>query len=263
MPAITVSELAIAPVKGLRLTPVEELELRTSGAVGDRAFVVVDEADHALLLTARTPTLVQVVQRWDPVSGVLTLGFADGSEVAAAPSPGEPVSTANYEGRRISGRLTSGPHSEALSEHLGRPVRLVALDQSEVGADDFPVTLMSSASVAALGKALDGRPPDARRFRMTITVDGTEPWEEHGWAGREVDVGEAQLRIADPVPRCVVTTRDPEKGRRDVPVLQTLAKLRGKKNVTFGVWCEVTRPGRVRRGDPVVAVGLDNPTHPA
>ncbi|MDQ5833369.1 MAG: MOSC domain-containing protein, partial [Actinomycetota bacterium] len=75
MPAITVSELAIAPVKGLRLTPVEELKLRTSGAVGDRAFVVVDEADHALLLTARTPTLVQVAQRWDPVSGELTLSF--------------------------------------------------------------------------------------------------------------------------------------------------------------------------------------------
>lgn len=255
MPAIIVSELAIAPVKGLRLAPANELELRPSGAVGDRTFVVVDEADHALLLTSRTPTLVQVAQRWHPVTGELTLSFPDGSEVAAAPSPGEPVSTANYEGRRLSGRLTSGPHSEALSEHLGRPVRLVALDQSEVGADDFPVTLMSSASVAALGEALDGGPPDARRFRMTITVDGTEPWEEHGWAGRELDVGEARLRIADPVPRCVVTTRDPDEGRRDVPVLQTLAKLRGKKDVTFGVWCEVTRAGSVCRGDSVVPLG--------
>ena len=51
MPAIIVSELAIAPVKGLRLAPADELELRPSGAVGDRTFVVVDEADHALLLT--------------------------------------------------------------------------------------------------------------------------------------------------------------------------------------------------------------------
>ena len=39
-----------------------------------------------------------------------------------------------------------------------------------------------------------------------------------------------------------------------MPVLHTLAELRGKQNVTFGVWCEVERPGRVRRGDPVVKV---------
>ena len=249
---ITVSDLAIAPVKGLRLARADELEIRYSGAVGDRAYVVVDEEDHALMQTARTPTLVQVTQSLDPGSGELTLRFPDGGEVGGVPTPGKPVSTGLYDGRRVSGRLASGPHSEALSAHLGRPVRLLALDPDEVGADDFPVSLMSSASVAALGQALAEGVPDARRFRMTITVEGADAWEEHGWAGGEVDVGEVRLRIVDPVPRCVVTTRDPEGGRRDVPVLQTLAELRGKRNVTFGVWGEVARPGRVRRGDSVV-----------
>jgi len=253
---IKVSDLAIAPVKGLRLAQADELDIQASGAVGDRTFVVVDD-ENQLLLTARTPKLVQVEQRWDPASGDLTLRFPDGSEASGVPRPSETVSTGLYDGRRITGRLVSGPHGAALSGHLGRPVRLMALDQNEVGADDFPVTLMSTASVTALGEALDGRgEPDPRRFRMTVTVDGASAWEEHGWAGREVDVGEVRLRIVDPVPRCVVTTRDPENGRRDVPVLQTLAKLRGKRNVNFGVWCEVTRPGRVRRGDPVVPLGV-------
>jgi uncharacterized protein len=251
---ITVSELAIAPVKGLRLTQADELEIQASGAVGDRAFVVVDEKNQ-LLLTTRTPALVAVAQRWDPASGELALSFPDGGEVAGVPHPGKTVRTGLYDGRRIGGRLVSGPHAEALSEHLGRPVRLVALDSDEVGADDFPVTLMSTASAAALGEALDGGVPDPRRFRMTITVEGAGAWEEHGWAGREVEVGEARLRVVDPVPRCVVTTRDPESGRRDAPVLQTLARLRGKENVNFGVWCEVARPGRVCRGDRVVPSG--------
>jgi uncharacterized protein len=251
---ITVSDLSIAPVKGLRLAQADELEIGESGAVGDRAFMVVDENDGALMQTARTPRLVQVAQRWDPGSGELTLRFPDGAEVGGVPTPGKPVSTGLYDGRRVHGRLASGPHSEALSAHLGRAVRLMALDRDEVGADDFPVTLMSSASVAALGEALAGDVPDPRRFRMTITVEGTGAWEEHSWAGGELDAGEVRLRIVDPVPRCVVTTRDPEKGRRDVPVLHTLAELRGKKNVTFGVWCEVERPGHVRRGDPVVKV---------
>jgi hypothetical protein len=36
-----------------------------------------------------------------------------------------------------------------------------------------------------------------------------------------------------------------------VPTLKALAELRGKDDVTFGVWCEVVAPGRVRVGDTV------------
>jgi uncharacterized protein len=248
---IVVSDLAIAPVKGLRLVRMDELDIRPTGPVGDRAFVVVDDR-HALMQTTRTPALLQVAQRWNPASGELVLGFPGGREVTGVPSPGRPISTGLYDGRRVRGRLVPGPHSDALSDHLNRRVWLVALDDSEVGADEFPVSLMSTASLAALGLALDDPAPDPRRFRMSITVDGAGAWDEHGWAGSEVDVGEVRVRIVEPVPRCVVTTRDPDKGRSDVPVLKALAELRGKKDVTFGVWCEVTRPGRVRLGDPVV-----------
>lgn len=248
---IFVSDLAIAPVKGLRLMRMDELQIGPTGPVGDRAFVVVDD-QHALMQTTRTPMLLQVAQRWNPASGELALRFADGSEVAAVPCPDQPISTGLYDGRRVSGRLVPGPHSEALSDHLNRRVWLVALDHKEVGADEFPVSLMSTASLDALSRALDGNVPDARRFRMSITVDGAGAWEENGWAGSEVDVGEVRVRIVEPVPRCVVTTRDPHEGRSDVPVLKALAALRGKKDVTFGVWCEVSRPGRVRLGDPVV-----------
>jgi hypothetical protein len=36
-------------------------------------------------------------------------------------------------------------------------------------------------------------------------------------------------------------------------VLKALAALRGKRDVTFGVWCEVVAPGSVRVGDAVRA----------
>src|SRR6185312_2578185 len=106
------------------------------------------------------------------------------------------------------------------------------------------------ASLDALGDALGGA-VDGRRFRMTITIDGADAWEEHGWAGREVRAGAARLRVAAPTVRCAVTTRDPDHGRRDAPVLRALAGLRGRDDVTFGVWCDVVAPGRVRVGDPV------------
>jgi uncharacterized protein YcbX len=246
----TVTRLSIAPVKGMRLVAAEELELGASGARGDRAFCVVDE-ESRLLLTTRTPGLLQVAPRWD--GHVLALRFPDGSEVAEEPRHGVRATTANYEGREIHGRLVGGDLSEAVSTHLGRRVHLLARDDGERLADDAPVTLMSEASLAALAPALDGNVPDARRFRMTIAIDGVDEWQEHGWPGREIAVGAAVLRGVDPVPRCVVTTRDPENGRTDAPVLAALAQLRGKGDVTFGLWCEVVAPGRVRLGDPVRA----------
>jgi len=244
----TVTELSLAPVKGMQVTPVRELTLGASGPTADRGFLVVDR-EHRLLLSSRTPQLLAIAPRWE--AGVLTLRFPDGSEVAAAPELGERASTASYEGRPIHGRLVGGPFAEAVSAHLGRPVLLLAREADQRGADDAPVTLMSRASLAALAPALDGTVPDARRFRMTIAIDGVAAWEEHGWGGHEIAVGAALLRGIDPVPRCVVTTRDPERGETDAPVLKALAALRGKRDVTFGLWCAVAEPGRVRVGDPV------------
>jgi uncharacterized protein YcbX len=247
---ISVSALAIVPVKGMRVVPVDAVALEPQGAAGDRAFLVVGE-DGALLETSRAPELSAVVPSLDGGSGELRLRFPDGSEAAAVPEPGERATTRLYDGREVAGRLVGGPLAEALSDHLGRAVRLLARDPGETGADDFPVSLMSGASLRALAPELGGAVPDARRFRMTLTVEGVQPWEEHGWTGRELAAGDARLRVADPVPRCVVTTRDPDDGHRDQPVLKALARLRGKDDVSFGVWCEVVRPGVVRRGDAV------------
>jgi uncharacterized protein YcbX len=247
---ITVTDLNLAPVKGMRLAPVDAVDLQPSGASGDREFFVID-ADDAHLLTSRTPKLVQVVAAWDAGSGVLALRFPDGRVVEALPEPGAAAVTRNYEGREIPGRRVDGVLAEAVSEHLGRSVRLLWRDAGTTGADDFPVSLMSLGSLAALAPALGGEVPDPRRFRMTLTIDGVDAWEEHGWAGRELGVGGAVLRAVDPVPRCVITTRDPDRGSRDQPILKALAELRGKKDVTFGIWCDVVQPGRVRRGDAV------------
>jgi uncharacterized protein len=243
-----VTDLRIAPVKGMRVSEVDAIELGPAGARGDRAFLVVDR-DDGLLLTTRTPRLLQIAPRWDGTT--LALTFPDGTEVAAAPEPVRAATTGNYEGRPIRGRLVEGALAEAVSEHLGRPVRLLMRDDGERGADDAPVTLMSGATLAALAPALGGTVPDARRFRMTIAIDGADAWEEHGWGGREIAVGAARLRGVEPVPRCAVTTRDPERGDTDAPVLKALATLRGKRDVTFGIWCDVVEPGAVRVGDPV------------
>jgi uncharacterized protein len=246
-----VAALAVAPVKGLRLVGVDAVDLRRAGPAGDRAFHL-REPDGTIAPTLRNPRMVQVVPTWDPERGELALAFPDGTRVAGPVELGEAVTTAFYDGRPVAGHVVEGPFAAALSAHAGHPVQLVAREEDETGGDDHPVTLMSNASLDALRAALDGA-VDARRFRMTITIDGVDAWEEHGWGGREVRVGDAVLRVAAPTARCAVTTRDPDDGRTDVPVLRALARLRGKDDVTFGVWCDVVTPGRVAVGDPLVA----------
>jgi uncharacterized protein len=247
---LRVAALAIAPVKGMRTVAVDALELAASGPVGDRAFHV-RETDGVIALTTRNPRLVQVVPTWDAAAGELALAFPDGRRVAAPVGRAAAVETAFYDGRPVPGRVVEGPFAAALSEYLGRPVALVSRDDDVRGGDDHPVTLMSDGSLAAVSAALDDAVVDPRRFRMTISIEGAQAWEEDGWAGREVTVGAATLRVAMPTGRCAVTMRDPDDGHGDLPILRALAQLRGKRDVAFGVWCDVAAPGVVRVGDAV------------
>jgi hypothetical protein len=55
---VTISQLAIAPVKGMRLHGTSEIRLGQHGVIGDRGFLVIGE-DGTLLLTGRAdPSLV-------------------------------------------------------------------------------------------------------------------------------------------------------------------------------------------------------------
>jgi hypothetical protein len=87
---------------------------------------------------------------------------------------------------------------------------------------------------------------------MTITITGTDAWAEHSWSGQQVAIGEATLRVIAPVPRCLVTTRNPDSGATDARILHALARLRGKNDLSFGIWCDIIRPGRIYVGDLVI-----------
>jgi uncharacterized protein YcbX len=248
---VTVSQLAIAPVKGMRLQRTSEVRLGQHGVTGDREFLVLGE-DGQLLLTSQAPALLQIEPSWDRARNVLALGFPDGDVVQDTPEPGAPTTTRMYDGREVPGWIIAGRLGAALSGYLGQPVHLFKRAPEHIGNDDQPVTLMSQASLQALAPEFNGTAPDSRRFRMTITITGTGAWAEHAWHGQKVTIGEVILRVIAPVPRCVVTTRNPESGTTDARILHALARLRGKNDITFGVWCETLRPGRIQVDDVVM-----------
>jgi hypothetical protein len=111
---VTVSQLAIAPVKGMRLHSTSEIRLGRYGVTGDREFMVIGE-DGKLMLTSRTPALLQIEPAWDRARDVLALRFPDGNVVQGTPEPGASTATRMYDGREIPGWIIPGPLSAALS----------------------------------------------------------------------------------------------------------------------------------------------------
>jgi uncharacterized protein len=254
------TRLSVTPVKALRLLHLSEAELSFGGIPGDRRFYLVDERDALFDATDHGP-LLQVVPDYDPASERLRLTFPDGSVVEDGADALDGSLTTDFFGRPVSGRVVEGPFAEALSSFSGSDVRLVRVARDGESQDVHPLTLVSSESVGDLGRRGDRPDLDARRFRITLEIEGGgEPYEEDAWNGTPVRVGAAMIRILGQIPRCVVTTLDPDSGTKDFGTLTQIARYRprigGKGGLPFGVYAEVLEPGRVALGD---RVELDQP----
>jgi uncharacterized protein YcbX len=207
---------------------------------------------------------VQVRPEYDADSERLALHFPDGTVAEGRVALGEEVTT-DFYGRPVLGNAVEGPWSAALSAWLGRPLRLIQSDPGlAVDRGRGHVSLISTASLEELGRRGDGHEPvDGRRFRMLFELAGCEPHEEDGWVKRHLRIGEALVRIRGDVGRCAITTQNPETGEPDFDTLRTISGYRpfteneaGNRHIPFGIYGEVTEPGRVTIGDAVEVVEL-------
>ena len=245
----------VTPVKSTGLHHPEEIRLEHRGAVGDRAFFFVDGEGRRLSGPNKIATL-PIRARYDADREWLELRLPNGIEVAgSAVANGRPLDV-DFYGRSVSSHVVEGEFADALSVYAGREIQLARPDRAGEALDVRPVTLVSLESVAELARrgGADGE-LSAGRFRMTIEVEGVSgPHEEDSWRSRRVRVGGALLEIGETVPRCFVTTLDPDTGVRDFP---TLHVIKGYRDVTsdgdlpFGVYADVLEEGTVRVGDPL------------
>jgi uncharacterized protein YcbX len=246
----------VTPVKSTALHHPEAIRLERQGAVGDRAFFFVDGDGRRFSGATKAP-LLPIRADYDAEREWLELRLPDGIVVAGSTIADGHGLDVDFYGRPVPAHVVEGDFTEALSAYAGREIMLARPDRRGEALDVRPVTLVSLESVAELARrgGHEGELSPAR-FRMTIEIEGASvPHEEDSWEGRSVRVGEARLRVADQVPRCVVTTLDPGTGVRDFPTLHVIKSYRGltrKGNVHFGVYAEVLEPGTVRVGDTLV-----------
>jgi hypothetical protein len=251
---LTVSRLSVTPVRGLALNHPDQILLEEHGVLDDRRYTLL--ADGRIFDGTKFGPLVQVTARLEHDPERLTLTLPTGEVVTGEIALGEPIHPVIYD-RRFTARPVIGPWADALSAHAGRQLRLIRSERLPGERDRNPVSIVSEASVDELARqGNDGRPLDARRFRMLIQVAGAvRPHQEDEWMGSEVRIGQAVVRVTRPDPRCVITTQDPDTGHRDFPTLHAIKAYRGMREgrkIDFGVYADVVTPGSVAVGDEVV-----------
>ena len=258
---ITVAEINIAPVKSMALVPLESVSLELGGITDDRRFYLVNSSGR-LLSRRNVGKLAQLVTSWDPESEQLRIEFPDGRVLEGQPELDRPVWTIIW-GRRVRGRALQGDWMQAISEFCDQPAVLMMSVLPCQVFDEFPVSVLSRASVERLSAEM-GMSEDeclaTDRFRPTLLLDGCVPHEEDGWINHTLTVGDAVVRVLAPDPRCAIVDQHPVTGETDAEVVRSILGYRPNALAGyFGMYGIVEKPGAVRVGD---AVGVQADTIP-
>ncbi len=118
--------------------------------------------------------------------------------------------------------------------------------------DSAVIHLLTTATIDRLRELYPPGRFEVRRFRPNIVVQptpGASGFLENAWIGHSLSIGdEVQLRVTAPCQRCVMTTLPQGDLPSDLGILRTAAQ---HNQAVVGVYAEVVRGGRIRRGDPV------------
>lgn len=230
------------PVKSCRGQGVPQASVEPWGLAGDRRWLVADE--NGSCVTAREYPRLLLVEPRIGDDGGLELTSPDADPLTVRVPGGDLVPVTVWKSS-LSATPADAAASSWFSKIIGRPVRLVYLDDptrrrpnpafalptDHVSfADGYPLLLTTTASLTALndwiaeGPRAEEGPLPMTRFRPSVVVDGTRPWEEDGW--RRVRIGAAVFRVVKGCDRCTITMTDADTAERGKEPIATLARHR-------------------------------------
>jgi uncharacterized protein YcbX len=282
----TLTALWRFPVKSMLGERVADAHVDERGVVGDRAYGLVERATGKVVSAKNAkayPTLLQCRASFvaAPQHGAeappVRIELPNGQAVASD-APDASAALSRFFGRDVELRRAApadftidecdldpatGDVGAAVAKPLGSALwaKLGTRSPVPVGAffDAFPLSLLTTATLARLGELRPQTRFDVQRFRMNMVFDTPAPgFVENAWVGCTVEIGEAlRVRVVMPDPRCVITTLEQADLPRDVEVLRTLAahnRLPFADNTEkpcAGVYGVIVAPGSVATGDPV------------
>lgn len=261
-----VTTLCRYPVKSMLGERIEQAAVGTSGVHADRTLALIDAAT-GLVATAKHPRLWRDLLKYSAtVSGERVLISSPAGWTLDADDPGLDQRLSEALGRSVrlfserpSASSVERPDPEdVLSEGVEAevPAALLEIGQGSPGStfvDYAPVHLMTTATLEHLGT-------EYARYRPNIVVEtpeGTAPYVENDWVGREIRAGGAVLQVVLPTPRCAVPTLEHGELPRAPHAVRTLLDGNRIEVPGFGVlpcaggYAQVTHDGVVRVGDDV------------
>jgi uncharacterized protein YcbX len=258
-----IRQAGFTPIKGGRHLDHPFVDLAAEGPVGDRMFCLVDLARGRVLRTVENPSLLACTAHW--LDGVLSIDVG-GVTLEAAPRPSGHTLELDFWGRPAAVEIVDGPWASAYSRFLGFDVvlaRAVRPGELIYGAS---VTIVTTSGLRMLAEKT-GLEIDSHRFRATFVIDTEETSTdeldaqvEDSWAGRELQLGSARIRVLAGIDRCAVIDADTASGAFGTRLLRSLADYRLRDGaIDFGMYAEVSAPGRVFRDDPVTVIPAVTP----
>lgn len=276
MAAFAVSALWRYPVKSMAGENLEATDVTSAGVRGDRAYALVDRESGKVgtaksvkrfggLLKCRAEFvsppepagMVPPVRITLEEGSVLESGKA-GTQEALAEAFGSPLSLhcAAPEGLML--EFAAGTLGGKYAEATEAPIA----GASPPGAlfDYACIHIVTSSTLRRLQDAYPTGKFAVERFRPNIVVDSgnLEGFVENSWVGSILEIGEELvLRVSIPCPRCVMTTLPRVDLPLDPGILRTAARLNTQDlgdlgNLPcVGIYADVVKPGRIRRGDAV------------
>ncbi|MGZ5828024.1 MAG: MOSC domain-containing protein [Xanthobacteraceae bacterium] len=286
----TVESLWRFPVKSMRGEQLLEATVNERGLLGDRAYALID-TDTGRVVSAKSARLFPDVLNCDakfvqpPQNGgdipVVHITLPNGTAVRSdAPDIDRTLSTyfkRNVALRRsapddftvdqyhpdVEGADPGGNRNTVVPQKLGSALfaSLGMESPLPVGSflDVFPVSVLTSSTLAQLTRYQPQSRFDVRRFRMNVILK-TDPdgFVENDWVGRALELGETvRLNVTLNDPRCVMVTLAQDDLPRDTDILKALVRdnrIQLGQLGSFpcaGVYAVVAASGTIRIGDKV------------
>ena len=271
MTTYSIAELWRYPVKSMGGEQVESLELRTSAVVGDRQWAV-RNIETGKIASAKRPRPYGQLLSWSARTqsdgGLVVVGpdgreFAVGTgelDAALTEALGEPVQVVEVEEGRDETYGSEWPEipGTVLSD-VEVDLPIAAITEKTSFVDASAVHIIVNQSMAHLASLLEGVKLGVERFRPNIVLNahddvGSGEFADLAWKDIDFKIGNAELRIGDATPRCVMTTLAQPGYEQAKGVLQVLAATARKEFdygafACFGTNAEVTAAGTVSVGD--------------
>jgi uncharacterized protein len=279
------------PVKSMGGEQLSEAEVTERGVLGDRAYALIDK-DTGKVVSAKSVRLfpnlldckaafVEPPRRGGDLPPVQIL-LPDGTTVTSDSYEVDRVLSAYFKRNVTLGRAAPddftidqyhpdvegadpGGHKDTVvAQKLGAALfaELGMESPVPVGSffDVFPLSILTTSTLARLDEVRPQSCFDQRRFRMNVIVKTERPgFVENGWIAHELGLGDGVwLNVALLDPRCVMTTLAQNGLPKDTDVLRTLVHHNRAQVGDLGqfpcagVYAVVAAPGTVRIGDRVI-----------